>query len=41
MEILKKIEEHVEKHLWIDGRKTVVFKVNGVWFSQYRKSTRK
>ncbi|CAD8106362.1 unnamed protein product [Paramecium primaurelia] len=41
MEILKKIEEYVEKHLWIDGRKTIVFKVQGVWFSQYRKSTRK
>lgn len=35
------MKKHVEKHRWVDSRKTIVFKLKGVWFGQFRKRSKK
>lgn len=32
MEIIKKKQRFVNKHVWIDGRTTVYLRSGGVWF---------
>lgn len=40
-EIHKKMRKFVKKHRWTECRKSIMFKIDGVWFSQYRKKSKK